>query len=62
MGFYLGKTKLASPRVARRRSQGHLLALDHCVARHQSPYDRRGGWYEQAENRQDYEALEHGKS
>jgi hypothetical protein len=38
------------------------LALDHCVRDTKSPYDRRGGWYEQAENRLDYEALEHVES
>ena len=44
------------------RSQGHLLALDPCVRETGSPYDRGGGWYEQAENRKDYEALGHVES
>ena len=35
------------------------MTLDHCVRDTKSPYDRRGGWYEQADNRKDYEALEH---
>ena len=38
------------------------MALDHCMRETKTPYDRRGGWYEQAENRQDYEALEHVES
>jgi hypothetical protein len=36
--------------------------LDHCVRDTEPPYDRRSGWYEQAEDRPDGETLEHVKS
>jgi len=48
--------------VTRRKTQRDLLTLDHSVRNTESPYDRRSGWYEQAGDRQDYEALEHVKS
>ena len=48
--------------VARRRTQRHLWALYHCAGDTESPYDRSSGWYEQAEDRKDDEALEHVKN
>ena len=51
LGFFLGRTKVGVTTLRRVRSQGHLFALDHCVRDTKSPYDRRGEWYEQAENR-----------
>ena len=46
--------------VARRRTQRHLWALYHCA---ETPNLRttESGWYEQAEDRKDDEALEHVK-
>ena len=63
VGFYLARRKLGvTKRLPGVRTQRHLLALYHCAGDTESPYDRSSGWYEQAEDRKDDEALEHVKN